>query len=1857
MFHTRRLSLPWLMLAAAVLAVVTSSSAIADDGWESIFDGKTLEKWDGDPAFWSVKDGAITGQTTKENPTKGNTFIIWRGGEVGDFELKLQYKIVGGNSGIQYRSFEVENNKWVVGGYQGDFEAGKTYSGILYGERFRGILANRGQKTVIGEDGKPKVVGSVGDSDEIQSKIKHEDWNDYHIVAKGNHFKHFINGVATIECTDEDDEARASGILALQLHAGPPMTVQFRKIQIKRTGEKKSASVDDLKKKRNVAADSVSSFSGFASVDSRTSRNKRVAFVSGARSHGYGAHEHKAGNILLARSLEKAMPGFDTAVFPNGWPQDEHALDGFDCIVMYCDGGGRHMVVPHLDQVDAYSKQGVGVVAIHYGVEVEADPAGKKFLDWIGGYFEAHWSVNPHWTAKYTKFPKHPISNGVKPFEINDEWYYHMRFRPEMKGVTPILTDMPPANTLVREDGSLARPENAHNNNPHVREAVLVRKEPQHMAWASENESGSRGFGFTGGHNHWNWGNPNFRKVVLNAIVWCSKGDVPEGGVESPEVTLEDLQANQDFDPKPGYDFERVQKDLDQWNGRASLSLVPAGAPRLQPQAESAQQAEGDGKLFQSPVITKQTKGHSVEVNVALNGAKTVWLVANDGGDGFGCDWADWVNPRFSSANGEKSLTELKWKSASVGFGAANINRNCGGQAARVDGKPVEKCIGVHANSVLEYEVPDGSTHFKATAALDNGGTNQGCGSTVQFAVYSKKPTGVGGGSSGGAGESRDAKDALSQLDIAEGLEATLFASEAADPAVLSISAIDIDHKGRVWVCEVVNYRHRNGERPAGDRILVLEDTNADGIADKQTVFYQGHEVDTAHGVCVLGNRVIVSAGDRVMNFWDDNGDSKADRHDIMFQGISGTQHDHGIHAFAFGPDGKLYFNFGNSGNQIKDKDGNIVKDLAGNEVVANRKPYQEGMAFRCDLDGSNLETLGWNFRNNWELCVDSFGTIWQSDNDDDGNRGVRINYVMEYGNYGYKDEFTGAGWRDDRTNIESEIPLRHWHLNDPGVVPNLLQTGAGAPTGICLYEGDLLPEVFRGQIIHCDAGPNVVRAYPVKNDGAGYSAWTQDLLVGTRDKWFRPSDVCVAPDGSLIIADWYDPGVGGHRMGDAEKGRLFRVAPPNSPYKAPAYDFNSIDGAIVALQSPNLEARYLAWQKLHAEGEKAVPALTKLFKESRNPRLRARVLWLLGKLHDGGEKAVATAIKDADPNIRILGLRLARQLKVDLIPIVKQLVKDPSAQVRRECAVSLRFEKSSDKTALWTQLALHHDGQDRWYLEALGIGAALDWDACLSTLFDQVKTRGEAGFAGPGAWLDIVWRSRSMQTPELLAGQITRGNAANEELPRLMRAFDFLNSEDKESVLFGLAFGYDGKGDQERANFINTEAIKRLGSGIKNRDGAVAALNSMLDRLAGTSQFVDLVARFDMADRYSTVLELAVMNPEEQLGVDAINALLEKKQWKLISDAVNSSDEKSSLATVRALAVSGNGAAVGVLMPIVKDADKPAELRRQSAQAVASSRNGAQQLIAMAQKNELDSALIPAVSAKLHSSADGKIREEAQKLFPLPPAKDARPLAPISELVARKGDVARGQVIFETTGTCAKCHIVNNKGKDVGPNLSEIGKKLSREAFFESILFPSAGIAHNYEMYSVVLNDGNVVAGLMTSQTDQAVTIRNAEGINRTIPAGEIDEIVKQKVSIMPADLQKLLSEQDLVDVVEYLQTLKQAAPATARVANPLDRLQTRFDVDLKRAPLLEAVAHIGKECNVEIAINGNALKFAGYTKNMSVALQGEQITGIDALNQILSRFPMLTLTNGDQEEGLELTTVAGAQAANKDPIALSQK
>src|SRR2546423_1860716 len=290
--------------------------------------------------------------------------------------------------------------------------------------------------------------------------------------------------------------------------------------------------------------------------NSAAAGKKKIVFIAGKPSHSYGAHEHNAGCVLLAKELQAAMGTIACDVHLNGWPAEEHFADGANCIVMYCDGGVGHMVNKHLAEVDALAEKGVGIVCIHYGVEVPKGESGDKFLEWIGGYFETDWSVNPHWTAKFDNLPNHPITSGVKPFEINDEWYYHMRFREGMQGVTPILVALPPPESLSRADGP-------HSGNPAVRKEVLEEKKPQVMAWAAERPGGGRGFGFTGGHDHWDWGDPNFRKLVPNAIVWCAHGEVPAGGVESPTVTMKLLEANMDPKNKPAnFDREKIREKL-----------------------------------------------------------------------------------------------------------------------------------------------------------------------------------------------------------------------------------------------------------------------------------------------------------------------------------------------------------------------------------------------------------------------------------------------------------------------------------------------------------------------------------------------------------------------------------------------------------------------------------------------------------------------------------------------------------------------------------------------------------------------------------------------------------------------------------------------------------------------------------------------------------------------------------------------------------------------------------------------------------------------------------------------------------------------------------------------------------------------------------------------------------------------------------------------------------------------------------------------------------------------------------------------------------------------------------------------
>ena len=982
--------------------------------------------------------------------------------------------------------------------------------------------------------------------------------------------------------------------------------------------------------------------------------------------------------------------------------------------------------------------------------------------------------------------------------------------------------------------------------------------------------------------------------------------------------------------------------------------------------------------------------------------------------------------------------------------------------------------------------------------------------------------------------ERRLPENALKGIKIANGLEATLFASE---PTITNPTNIDIDHRGRVWVCEAYNYRPGitgNDPKPEGDRIVILEDTDGDGVSDKSTVFYQGPELNAPLGIWVMDNRVIVSQSPYVWLFTDTDGDDKADKKEIIFQGIAGEQHDHGMHAFVFGPDGKFYFNFGNEGMQMQDAKGNTIKDVTGREVSVEN--YKQGLVFRSNPDFTEFEVLGQNFRNNYEVAVDSYGTMWQSDNDDDGNKGVRINYVMEFGNYGYTDEMTGAGWRANRTNKEAEIPEQHWHLNDPGVVPNLLQTGAGSPTGITVYEGRLLPEVFWDQMIHTDAGPNVVRAYPVTKSGAGYEASIVNIMEGDKDQWFRPSDVGVAPDGSLFVADWYDPGVGGHQVGDLGRGRIYRIAPPDTPYQIPQYDLASSAGAIEALQNPNLSVRYLAWQKLNSLGEAAEEELVSLFKTHENPRIRARALWLLSKIPGKGERHIHAALQDPLADIRIVALRAARQLKVDLIPYLRVLVKDADAQVRRESAIAIRHLKAPGAAELWAQLADQHDGTDRWYLEALGIGAEGQWDSFFAAWAGQQD--GQA--LNSAAQKDIVWRARTPQAIPFLASLASDPQEDLDQRLRYFRAFDFnTNGPEKSKALLDMLNGPVGSENNEEQMKTKKLVLTHLDPVTIRQSGtAMQSLREVLKNTEGTMEYVETVQRLQLKEENPKLLQLAVSHSDQRVGRAAAATLLNQGGDNLVRQTLLGADEASSLNMMAAIRGTGSTVSLQLLEDMAFNTSIPLPLRREAAASLGRSYGGENRVLELLRENKLPENLIASAVTGVSNAWRQDVRTEAASYLDYQSQENATALPPIKELLALEGDKDNGKLVFSKT--CSICHQVGEIGTDFGPNLTEIGSKLSREAQYISIIHPDAGISFGFEGYRIDMKDGSTLGGIISSKTETDIDLKLPDGSVVSLKTSDIASMTQLENSMMPAGLQNTMSAGELVDLVEYLMSLK---------------------------------------------------------------------------------------------------------------------
>ena len=973
--------------------------------------------------------------------------------------------------------------------------------------------------------------------------------------------------------------------------------------------------------------------------------------------------------------------------------------------------------------------------------------------------------------------------------------------------------------------------------------------------------------------------------------------------------------------------------------------------------------------------------------------------------------------------------------------------------------------------------------------------------------------------------DKRNPDNALRSMHVPDALELSLFAAE---PMVTNPTNMAIDAKGRIWVCEGRNYRlfanPDNAYDDKGDRILILEDTNGDGKADSTKVFYQGEDINSALGIVVLGDKIIISVSPNVFVFTDSDHDDVPDTKEVFFSGIEGVDHDHGVHAFVFGPDGRLYFNYGNNGRQLLDNAGKPVIDKYGDEVKADGSKYREGMAFRMERDGSDVEVLGHNFRNPFELAVDSYGALWQSDNDDDGNRGTRINFLMEYGNYGFKDKLTGSDWRERRPGWSEEVPKRHWHLNDPGTVPNMLQTGSGSPTGILVYEDRLLPERYRGQLIHCEPGHQVVRAYMVEDKEAGYSATIENLVLSD-DDWFRPSDVAVAPDGSIFISDWYDGGVGGHKAEDISQGRIYHLT-TKTKVTQPKYDLGTDEGAANGLLSDNMDVFYQSWTHLHDLGEAAVPFLENLIRQGGTPK--ARALWLGALIQGKSEKYIREALSDTDPKFRMQGLRMARYRDAgNLEHYIALVVNDSSPQVRREAAIALKHLGTPDAANLWAALAKQYQEGERWQLEALGIGADRYPDLYFNT---WLKSIGD-NWQNP-AGKEIVWRVEAKSSVSLLFDMINDAQVSPEKLPAYFRSLSFKDHPQKNEWLLATLSRKHPLQQQ-----IQALAIGQLDADFVNRSARNRkVVKDILPKIEGTPEWIFAIKNLNLRDQNPALARVVVSNTSDaEVRNEALDLLVESGGLSLVRSQFQSDMPETDKMDL--LGLLGNVNHPDVVDFLVQSLaaeylDRP--LKRKAVEALGNTWTGRHRLFDLLKENKLDPSYKTTAVLKLMNSWDAEIRKNAPKYLDGNGTDNLN----VDSLIVKKGNAAHGKEVY--TIYCSSCHMAEDVGVEFGPALSDIGAKLSKNFLYSNIINPSAGISFGYEGFAVDTKDGKTFMGYILNRTEDVVTLNMMGGIQKTFQLSDVAQIKALDQSLMTEGLHKIMKEEELVDLVEYLAGLK---------------------------------------------------------------------------------------------------------------------
>ncbi|HEX9366246.1 MAG TPA: PVC-type heme-binding CxxCH protein, partial [Vicinamibacterales bacterium] len=586
--------------------------------------------------------------------------------------------------------------------------------------------------------------------------------------------------------------------------------------------------------------------------------------------------------------------------------------------------------------------------------------------------------------------------------------------------------------------------------------------------------------------------------------------------------------------------------------------------------------------------------------------------------------------------------------------------------------------------------------------------------------------------------------------------------------------------------------------QPAGDRIVVLEDTDGDGKADSSHVFVQEPGLIAPLGISVIDNKVIVSQPPDLIVYTDVDRnrrfDPAVDTREVLLTGFQGINHDHSLHSVTVGPDGKWIFNSGNTGGMFTDRSGKTFRIFGSyrpspvgpftfphDPAVYAGKPsddghvYVGGFTVRMNPDGTAAEIIGYNYRNSYEQSVTSLGDVFQNDNDDPP--ACRVSWVMEYANFGFSSNDGQRTWQADRRPGQT-VAVSEWRQDDPGIAPAGDVYGGGSPTGNVFYEHGALGPAWEGTFFAADAGRNEVFAYHPRRKGAGFSLDDRKVFLtsnpagryagsdfvggnttakGAVETLFRPSDVAVGPDGALYVADWIDARVGGHvDLDESMSGAIYRIAPKGFVSKVPAFDPATIDGLITALRSPAVNVRAIGFKGLTARGAASVNAVAALLSDP-NQYIRGRAIFLLYQLGPEGRRRAGTPESQTDSAMRIAAYRAMRRAGLDVVPIAARLARDADPGVRREVALSMRDQPADASLGVLVDVARGFDGEDRSYLEALGTGAT----GKEAALYDRL--RRELGVpSDPVAWpATFAWMAWRLHVPASVPALAARARSS----------------------------------------------------------------------------------------------------------------------------------------------------------------------------------------------------------------------------------------------------------------------------------------------------------------------------------------------------------------------------------------------------------------------------------------------------------------------------------------------------------------